>query len=57
MYNDVFGDEKSKDPKKKFPHDTDMNTEGSGYGENYAIVLDFVKDKLRKIQEGWCGIV
>lgn len=53
MYNDVFGDEDSKDPKKKFPHDTDMNTEGSGYGENYAKILDFVKDKLRKIQEGW----
>ena len=34
--------------RKKFPHDTDMNTEGSGYGENYAIILDFVKDKLRK---------
>tara|TARA_B100001741_G_scaffold29740_2_gene21297 strand:- start:1352 stop:3202 length:1851 start_codon:yes stop_codon:yes gene_type:complete len=53
MYNDVFGDPDSKDPKKKFPHDTDMNTEGSGYGENYAMILDFVKDKLRKIQEGW----
>ena len=53
MYNDVFGDPDSKDPKKKFPHDTDMNTEGSGYGENYAKILDFVKDKLRKIQEGW----
>jgi len=53
MYNDVYGDPESDDMTKRFPHDTDAATEGSGYGEKFKAIKDYVTGKLKEMKENF----
>lgn len=53
MYNDAYGDPESDDMAKRFPHDTDAATEGSGYGEKYKAIYDYVMGKLKEMKENF----
>ena len=53
MYNDAYGDPESDDMAKRFPHDTDAATEGSGYGEKFGAIKDYVTGKLKEMKENF----
>ena len=53
MYNDAYGNPKGETTEEIFPHDTDAATPGSGYGEKYKAIYDYVMGKLKEMKENF----
>jgi len=53
MYNDAYGNPEGETTEEKFPHDTDAATPGSGYGEKYKTIYDYVMGKLKEMKENF----
>lgn len=53
MYNDAYGNPEGETTEEIFPHDTDAATPGSGYGEKYKAIYDYVMGKLKEMKENF----